>query len=63
MLMKRILFLLVVTAVMVLVFAPTALANNHLPDTGGPALLPIAAGAAAAGLGVSAGIAYLRRRR
>jgi hypothetical protein len=62
--MRRILLLLAATAAMVLVFAPTALAESHnLPASGGPALLPIGAAAVAASLGVSAGIAYLRRRR
>ncbi len=60
--MKKILLLLAVTAVTVLLVATTALANQHpLPDTGGPALLPIV-GLLAASLGLSA-LAYLRRRR
>ena len=62
--MKRILLLLAVTAVMVVVFVSTAFASGHLPATGGPALLPLAGGVAATGLGAAAWIAYrLRRRR
>ncbi len=62
--MRRMLLLLAATAAMVLLLASTALAESHnLPTTAGPALLPIGAAAVAASLGVSAGIAYLRRRR
>jgi LPXTG-motif cell wall-anchored protein len=62
--MRRTLLLLAAIAVMVFVLASTAWAEQHdLPATGGPALLPIGAAAVAASLGVSAGIAYLRRRK
>lgn len=60
--MKRILLLLIMTAVMALVFASAALAESHpLPSTGGPALLPLV-GILAVSLGLS-GVAYLRRKR
>jgi len=68
--MRRILLLLAATVALVLLLASTALAQAYgggggapMPTTGGPALLPIGAAAVAASLGVSAGIAHLRRRR
>ena len=77
--MKRILLLLTVTAVMALMVASAAQAQvwppeekaappppppapQAMPETGGPALLPLG-GAVAMGLGLSAGIVYLRHRR
>ncbi len=63
---KRILLLLTATAVMVLMLASAALANHggeqSMPRTGGPALLLIGGAALGAGVGISAGVAYLRRR-
>ncbi len=68
---KRILLLLTATAVMVLMLASAALADSHggrqsggqsMPRTGGPALLLIGGAALGAGVGISAGVAYLRRR-